>query len=142
MFVKMIKAVVFGCLLVLLSVALVFSDNPAYWNRSEGANGVAEYAYDSGSFALEDGFEFTTIYVSAKLQNGQSNQSMMTAEAHIEVGSWVVHAEAAHTVTTLLISDSEDVSGTGSCDEWYWMVDTRNNDGTGSAWCRWRWNEN
>jgi len=142
MFVKMLKAVVPGCLLILLSVSLVFSDNPAYWNLSEGANGVAEYAYDSGSFALEGGFEFTTIYVSAKVQNGDPNQSMMTAEAYIEVGSWSVHVEASDTEETSLLSDGANVNGTGSCDEWYWMVDTRNNDGSGSAWCRWRWNDN
>ena len=126
------------CVIIFLSFTL-FADEQ--WNKQEGANGVAEYASDSGSFALLDGCYFTKIKVTVSVQNGNSQQTPMTAEAYIQVGSYTAHASVSDPEGD---SDWDDEypSGTGSCNSWYWEIDTRNNDGDGSAWCKWKWSCN
>jgi len=125
------------CVLILSSFTLFAEEQ---WDKKEGANNVAEYASDSGSFALLDGCEFTKIKTTASVQNGDGGTEM-TADAYIQVGNYTAHATASDTYN---YSDWDVAypSGTGSCNEWYWTIDTRNNDGDGSAWCKWRWSCN
>jgi hypothetical protein len=126
--------------LLMLGVSLVFSDNPAYWNLEEGTTNVSEYANDSGSFSLTDGCEFTAIRADASISNGDYSANM-NAVAHIEIStSDDAHASVSCNGSGTNSSGTISLVGEGiSGCTWYWSVDTRNNNGVGSAWCRWRW---
>lgn len=127
--------VIFIMAVLFLSVAFSIT-----WDKEEGAIGVEEYASDSGSFALLDGLEFTTIWVNAYVQNGQGSTNM-TAVAHIQIsGGPSVHSEAEATGSDNGYPDQANLGELGydGC-SWYWAVDARNNPGEGTALCKWAW---
>jgi len=128
----------------LFSATLVLSGPPSIqWDKVEGAQGVEEYAYDSGSFALLDGLEFTNIYVFASVYDGNVNQDDMTAIAHIQInGGPTIHAEAEANGSDDDDDGAYNLGGNGyDGSSWYWSVDTRNNSGKGKALCKWAWSQ-
>jgi len=129
-------------LVILFGVTLVLSGPPSIdWDKVEGAANIQEYASDSGSFALMDGYEFTDIYVSASVENGD-HTAEMSAIAHIQITSGPsAHAEAEANGSDSAQDGEYNLDGNGyeGC-SWYWSVDTRNNDGVGSVECKWAWN--
>lgn len=136
---KILSALICAFILI-FGVSVVLSVN---WNKVEGASNVTEYASDSGSFALMEGYEFVKIGVGVSLQDGESEEATMHSEAYISLdgGSCTVYQEVESTTDFLLQTDYSNPQGLGydGCNNWYWSVDTRNNDGTGTAWCKWAW---
>lgn len=128
----------------LLGVSFVLAGPPSIqYNKEEGADDVTEYASDSGSFALLDGYEFTNVYVHAFVEDGQGGNSPdMTAVAHIQISSEGFHSAAEANEDDDGGEDYDNLTGDGyGGSSWYWSVDTRNNIGDGTAWCKWAWHQ-
>jgi len=103
-----------------------------------------QFDYDSGSFALVDGFYFYDISVDAAVWNGTSGQMLMTAIAHVSVNGrgGSVYISCSDDVEDFPMNAPihKNVSGrNANATDWYWLVDTRNNTGSAFAYCCWKW---